>query len=131
MVGLSAGAQKTVCSTTLVQKYLSLSLLGKKKKKFRTIGETKSATGIHFLKRIMKDANRKTSHPIPQKHLKTQSRKYTGSPLHFPVFYHQSKKALKILEVKNMKSQTGFSYLRHLQGHHEWAAQQGEASQGW
>lgn len=37
MVGLSAGAQKTVCSTRLVQKNLNLSLLGKKEKKLEQL----------------------------------------------------------------------------------------------
>lgn len=59
MVGLSAGAQKTVCSTRLVQKIPQSFSFGKEGKKIRTIRETKSTTSILFLKRITEDANRK------------------------------------------------------------------------
>lgn len=60
-----------------------------------------------------------------------QSRKYMCSPLHFPVSHHKPNQAVKITEVKKqIKYQTGFSYLEHLQEHHEWSARQGKVSQG-
>lgn len=65
--------------------------------------------------------------PFHKKHLKKQSRRHRGSPLHFPVSYHKPRKALKTTVVNRMKSQTDFSCLDH----HKRCAQQGGMSQGW
>lgn len=123
MVELPTGAQKTVGSARLDQKSLNLSVLEKKGGKNPKLRETKPITSILLLKRTTEYANRKKSHPIPQKHLKIQSQKYMGSPSTYHYLTINQRKHSKSLMWIMMKSQTGFSYLDHLQEHHEWAAE--------